>query len=135
LHNSEKDVSTVFSSDEWKMKKEMQPNELYYLTYKVTTMNGLECSSARYLILNQEYVDAYIPFDLQATLDFDDACIKLDLNSTNKIPVVINGNYILTRSSSLDNYTTWDEIHRFAYNNFKVEDKTTYSLWEDFAIQ
>jgi hypothetical protein len=46
------------------MKKEMLPNETYYLVYKVTTMNGLECSSARYLILNQEYVDASVPFKL-----------------------------------------------------------------------
>jgi hypothetical protein len=51
IHNSENDTNTKYSEDTWKLDVELQKDMMYYLTYKVTTMNGLECSSPKYITM------------------------------------------------------------------------------------
>jgi hypothetical protein len=52
LHDSSTDKSTTESSDTWSMRKVLEKDKPYYLTYKVNTMNGLKVSSARYLVVD-----------------------------------------------------------------------------------
>ena len=52
LHDSTTDKSTKQSQDTWSLRKDLEKDEPYYLTYKVTTMNGLNATTARYLVMD-----------------------------------------------------------------------------------
>jgi hypothetical protein len=52
IHNSENDNSTQYSEDTWKSNISLKKDTPYYLVYKVTTMNGLECNSPRYVTMD-----------------------------------------------------------------------------------
>ena len=134
LHNSENDRYTDESQDHWGLRRNLEKNRPYYLTYSVTTMNGLECSSSRYLIMDQDSVDIEMPIQLVADLCVEDAYIDLCMQPT-KSNVIIHGSFILSRSSSLDNFSTWDEVYRFTYTNLQVVNREKISLWKDFTIQ
>ena len=79
LHNSENDKVTNESTDSWGVRRNLEKNKPYYLTYSVTTMNGLECSSSRYLIMDQDSVDIEMPIQLIAELQPEDAYIDICL--------------------------------------------------------
>lgn len=139
LHNSSNDnTSTNKTSDAWSNKIELQRNKPYYLTYKVTTMNGLEVSSARYPLMDQDSVDAELPVALVAELNYDDGCVGLyfyPLSDKVGEDITINGSFVLARSSSLDNFSTWDEVYRFSYSNVNFTGNVSMLLWEDFTVQ
>lgn len=137
LHNSSTDMLTTESSDKWSFRRELEKNIPYYLTYKVTTMNGLEASSARYTVMDQESVDAEVDAVLTAELNYDDGCIGLyfcPLSKPGK-DVIINGSFVLARSSSVDNFSTWEEVYRFSYSNVSFRGRNKILLWEDFTVQ
>jgi len=48
LHNSSADISSNSSTDIFYCYKELNDNEIYYIEYSVTTINGLSISSPRY---------------------------------------------------------------------------------------
>mgnify|MGYP003553937543 FL=1 len=48
---------------------------------------------------------------------------------------VIHGSFILSRSSSLNDFATWDEVYRFTYTNLQVVNKQKIALWKDFTVQ
>ena len=52
MHDASTDKSTMSSQDHWALRREMTKDVPYYLQYKVTTTNGLEVSSARYLVMD-----------------------------------------------------------------------------------
>ena len=139
LHNSANDTaSTTTTSDTWLNKRELERNKPYYLTYKVTTMNGLEVSSQRYTLMDQDSVDANLPVALVGELNYDDGCVGLyfyPLSDKAGEDVLINGSFVLARSSSLDNFTSWDEVYRFSYSNVNFLGNTSLLLWEDFTVQ
>lgn len=134
LHNSENDKVTNESTDSWGVRRNLEKNKPYYLTYSVTTMNGLECSSSRYLIMDQDSVDIEMPIQLIAELQPEDAYIDICLQPT-VANTVIHGSFILSRSSSLDNFATWDEVYRFTYTNLQVVNRQKIALWKDFTVQ
>lgn len=139
LHNSANDnTSTTKTSDTWANRIELQQNKPYYLIYKVTTMNGLEVTSARYTLMDQDSVDANLPVALVAELNYDDGCVGLyfyPLSTTSNEDVIINGSFVLARSSSLDNFASWDEVYRFSYSNVNFTGNESLLLWEDFTVQ
>jgi hypothetical protein len=139
LHNSSTDnASTTTSSDTWLNKRELERNKPYYLVYKVITMNGLEVSSARYPLMDQESVDANLPVALVGELNYDDGCVGLyfyPISDKTGEDVMINGSFVLSRASSLDNFTSWDEVYRFSYTNVNFLGNTSLLLWEDFTVQ
>ena len=109
LHNSANDnTSTTTTSDTWLNKRELERNKPYYLVYKIITMNGLEVSSARYTLMDQDSVDANLPVALVGELNYDDGCVGLyfyPLSNKTGEDVLINGSFVLSRASSLDNLT------------------------------
>lgn len=153
IHNSATDVKTDESSDSWSVRKNLIEGVPYYITYKVTTMNGLECESQSYVIVAQESVNSDLQdkCDLIATLNFDDGYIQLALRPKVKNGV-INGSFVLARASSEDNFDSWNEIYRFSYKNLHIYasigespnlisthpdnwHKNDMIIWEDFTIQ
>lgn len=139
LHNSSNDnTSTTKTQDSWSNKIELQRNKPYYLTYKVTTMNGLTVSSARYPLMDQDSVDANLPVALIADLNYDDGCVGLYFYPIGKRPgedITISGSFVLSRASSLNDFTTWDEVYRFSYSNVNFTSNESLLLWEDFTVQ
>lgn len=139
LHNSANDnTSTTTTSDTWLNKRELERNKPYYLVYKIITMNGLEVSSARYTLMDQDSVDANLPVALVGELNYDDGCVGLyfyPLSNKTGEDVLINGSFVLSRASSLDNFTSWDEVYRFSYTNVNFLGNTSLLLWEDFTVQ
>ena len=153
IHNSSYDNSTEESHDSWTLRKNLIEGIPYYLTYKVTTMNGLECESPSYPIIAQESVNSTLQdkCDLIAIHNFEDGYIKLVLRPKVKHGI-INGSFVLARASSEDNFESWNEIYRFSYKNLHVYgdigesanlisvhpdfwDRNDLILWEDFTVQ
>ena len=153
IHNCANDDSTEEAHDHWVLRKNLKEGIPYYLTYKVTTNNGLECESQSYPIVTQESVDSSLQqkCDLIATANFEDGFIKLALRPKVKHGV-IDGSFVLARSSSEDNFDSWNEIYRFSYKNLHVYgdigesndllsthpdfwDKNDLILWQDFTVQ
>ena len=139
LHNSENDDhSTSKTCDKWYNKIELENNKIHYLTYSVVTMNGLQASSIAYPLIEREGVDASISATLIGELDYDDACIKLyiqPLNPNSDKEVIIDGSFVLVRSSSLSDFKSWDEVSRFTYTNVRFDSSDKILVWEDFTVQ
>lgn len=138
MHDASTDRSTTTSSDVWTIRQELKKDVPFYLQYKVTTMSGLEVTSARYLIMDQDSVDVDIDFALVSDLDYDNGAIQLffyPLSSTNESQVVINGSFVLIRSSSIDDFKSWSEVHRFTYSNVALRTGEPIKLWEDYTVQ
>ena len=140
LHNSSNDnIASNISQDTWQNKVELLENENYYLTYRVTTMNGLEVSSPKYLLIGQEGIEMDFPAAIIAEMNYDDGCVGIYLhpysNRFDQTEVLIDGSFVLSRASSLDNFTTWNEIYRFQYGNTLFSTNKAILLWKDFTVQ
>ena len=141
IHNSSTDKHTYESTDTWMLNKELPEGEIYTISYEVTTINGLKYSSVPQNVIQQGTVDMETPCELVATLDDDDGCIRVALRPVKDSPMT--GSYVLSRSSSEDDYTTWDEIYRFNFKNVICRKRENNSrkdvndilLWEDFTVQ
>lgn len=136
IHNSENDITTKYSEDTWKLNIELQKDALYYLTYKVTTVNGLECTSPKYITMSQDSININLNIKLQSKLDIENGCIELVLlPGDNGDSAVITGSFVLVRSSSKDNFQSWDEIYRFSYLNMSVTTKQYKKIWDDCTVE
>ena len=152
-HNSSYDEGPRESHDFWVLRKNLGEGIPYYLTYKVTTINGLESESQSYPIIAQESVDSSLQekCDLIATSSFEDGYVQLALRPKVKHGV-IDGSFVLSRASSEDNFDSWNEIYRFSYKNLHVYGDIGESsnllnthpdfwgrndliLWQDFTVQ
>jgi hypothetical protein len=140
IHNSSTDKHAYESTDTWMLNKELPEGEIYTISYEVTTINGLKYSSVPQNVIQQGTVDMETPCELVATLDDDDGCIRVALRPVKDGPMT--GSYVLSRSSSEDDYTTWDEIYRFNFKNVICKKRENNShkdvndilLWEDFTV-
>lgn len=119
LHNSSTDKSTTESTDSWTIRYALEPGLEYLLVYKVKTINGLECTSPTYKIIDGQSVPSNIfkYYDFIAVNNTDSACVELSLQPKKNVleneRKLINGKFVLTRSSSEDNFSSWQEMTRF----------------------
>lgn len=136
IHNSENDITTKYSEDTWKLNVELQKDTLYYLTYKVTTMNGLECSSPKYITMSQDSIDISLNIKLQSKLDHENGCVELILLPKDNIDrVMVTGSFVLVRASSKDNFQSWDDIYHFSYLNTLITSKDCKKIWDDCTVE
>lgn len=136
IHDSSKDeVSSYESQDVWKTNIELPKDVPYYVIYKVTTMNGLEASSPTYITINQDSIDIDLDMELTSELNQEDGSIKLMINAKNSEHSIVSGNFILVRSSSLNNFTSWDEVYKFAYLNVTLSATEPKVIWQDYSVQ
>lgn len=129
LHSHlEQEESNISSKDTWSPIKNLLPGENYTIEYGVKTLNLLEEKSVKYTISDSFLISPPDWFDgeLHATLYPDDGYIGLSLHGTN-----LYGNFILNRSSSKDNFETWNKITEFKVA--KALNNTV--LWKDFTIE
>lgn len=139
LHDSSKDISLTETQDTWYNNLELEKDKQYHITYKITTMNGLEVSSQAYILEEQDTVNANLQAILTAQLSFDDGCISLYLEpiikTSNREDIVITGSFRLSRASSETNFKYWEKIQNFSYENMNLSDAKKVLLWEDYSIQ
>lgn len=109
LHNTTEDELPYESREGFKWAKDLNPNLVYYITYQVKTMNGLECSSNRYRICQLRLAGNQIDIKLNATLDYENGYIGLSFICDEPI---ISGTFLISRACSKDNYQ-WNELKRF----------------------
>jgi hypothetical protein len=136
LHNSEKDEMFKPTVDTWINRIELPIDQPHFLTYKTTSVNGLEVSSRRYKVMNQDSIDITIPLNVISELNYDDGSIKLylKLEKENDIIPEINHYVMITRSSSVDGFKEWDEIYKSFYTNDKFNQSNKILIWEDYNI-
>ena len=141
LHDASTDQSTGESSDHWALRRELTKDVPFYLQYKVTTTNGLEVSSARYLVMDQDSVDVDMELALVSEMDYENGSIVLSFyplkssDPANATQTIISGSFVLIRSSSADDFGSWNEVYRFTYSNVSLTVGHPIKLWEDSTVQ
>lgn len=149
LHNTNNDINHWSSEDEFLVNKLLVPGEIYYLTYSVTTVNGLQLSSPTYRLMAGESVDMEKAISLLPELNYDEGYIQINmrgprryrLDSDNAITILnqedyCSGQFLLSRGCFRDDYMVWEDIARFNLNNelpsnhierdFTIEQGVTY---------
>ena len=138
LHNSSKDTDTNSSIDEWTTRYGLQSDLTYNIVYKVKTINGLEVSSPSYKIQDNQTVQSsvfkYCKFVAKNIAD--SACVELLLQPTKSATSagrkLLNGKFVLLRSSSEDNFQSWHELTRFILTSWDPSEKK--SLCKDYSV-
>lgn len=129
IHNSSLDTEIYESRDEFYVNKELIANRTYKIQYVVTTINGLVASSQSYNIIKKDTIRPSINAVLEATPNYDDGYIELQLIP--KDDKFYSGNFAISRSSSIDNFQTWDEICKFTLNR----ESALRHLFKDFTVE
>lgn len=136
IHNSENDIATNYSEDSWKLDIELQRDTLYYMTYKITTMNGLECSSPKYIVMSQDSIDINLNIKLKSKLDSENGCVELILLPEEHVNnALITGSFILVRASNKNNFQSWEEIYKFSYTNVLTTVNNPKRIWNDYTVE
>ena len=123
------------SQDTWKSTVALVKDIPYYLTYKLTTMNNLNFSSQRYIVMDQDSIDIDLPIELESQLNYEDGSVKLYIQPSGESDAIISGSFVLVRGSSLNNFGSWDEVYRFSYMNVTLSKDKPTLLWEDCTVQ
>ena len=136
IHDNSKDkLSSYESQDSWKSNIELPKDVPYFLIYKITTMNNLEVSSPTYITVNQDSVDIDLDMELNSKLNVENGSIELSIIPKDKVSSIVSGNFILVRASSLNNFSSWDEVYKFNYLNVTLSQDEPKVIWEDFSVQ
>ena len=108
LHNSSFDTTAFESSDSFRVHKQFESNKKYRIQYSVTTINGLTATSGTYMLYQDETVKPALQAQLHADPYFNDGYIRVYLTYDSNVAVY--GQFSICRSSSLDNFSSWEEM-------------------------
>lgn len=137
LHNSSFDTESTESIDQWSMKSGLTSNKEYLISYKIKTINGIEKTSPAYRLRDNSATRSeifnYCKFT--ATNILDSACVELSLDPIldNQIErKLINGQFVLLRSSNEDNFSSWQELTRFAISSHNTAQRKV--ICRDYCV-
>ena len=141
LHNSSEDTEHNFSSDIFILNREIKNNSICWLTYSVTTINGLKSvTSAKRVHKHDSISSALEGATILATLNREEGYIDVSLKGAlildaegkeTEVEKSVVGSFILLRSSSEDNFETWDEVLHFVLHG----QQPSRHLWKDMTVQ
>lgn len=134
LHNHENDENIYSSYDSFTITKSLEPNKIYKIVYTVTTANGLVKASPDYRITEQSTIPPEIDAKLLVTMNEENGYAELRLignKDSHGIEKVSTGTFLISRSSSEDNYGSWSEVSRFAL----FGEAPSSHVWRDFTLQ
>ncbi len=140
IHNNSIDIDLDSSSNSWRVTKNLISNKSYYIQYKVITLNGLgemvACESPKYKITELDVslpnigsakfsakvndVEGYIQLSLEGKEDLLDHSLR-------------SGAFILIRSSSKNNYDTWEQLTEFELSLY--DPWTTKEIYRDYIVE
>lgn len=139
LHDARNDTETNASVDTYKMRRRLDPQTYYQLRYTVYTVNGLEISSNDYFITQAKTFDANKEIEIGVTAQPDQGAIDVNFNIVLQYngqddTEEVYGKYKVYRSSSLDEYSYWDELGEVTLDyqyTFTEKDKKSNGIDEN----
>lgn len=124
LHNSMNDTSSSESTDMWTTRYDLKDNQVYTIQYSVTTINGLTTSSMEYKITSNQTVESTVfrYYNFVATNVPESGCVELSIQPKSKDDVrTINGQFVLLRASSEDEFNSWYKLTSFVLSSWTGE--------------
>lgn len=142
LHNVQADDAITNSSDTHQFHHNILEDLSYYVQYQVKTNNGLELTTVKYNISLSLYTSAGLNLKLNAFLDYENARVKvevaplslnIDPDTKEEIPTVLQGTYIITRTSSKDNFVFSETLQNNSMT-MQITSTDVYSFY-DYAVE
>ena len=139
IHNNSTDIDLDSSFDTWRITKNLTINKPYYIQYKAITMNGLgemvPCESPKYKIMELDIALPDISAQLSAQLNEVEGYIQLSLIGDRKPndTLLRSGAFVLLRSSSKNNYDTWEQLTEFALSLYSPH--TDKEIYKDYVVE
>lgn len=134
LHNSYSDEDINTSTDLYNLHLSLADNTIYRIKYVIRTNNGMEISSPGYYLQSVMNLDAQIQGKIDVKLDYNNASVKVYLTpalNESGLAERASGTFILSRASSLDNYSSWTQIlEMFLTGDFPSEE-----IFTDYTIE
>lgn len=135
LHNSINDTELNESYDSFELNKELQKNKNYFIQYFITTINNYQSSSRTYQIVNRETIDPELKASLIAEMDENNGFVRINLKGVKDkatgVEVPATGAFALLRSSSEDNFNSWNTILKFKL----IGETPSRELYKDFTVE
>ena len=134
IHHTYDDISNREAHENFVIPNELEANQSYYMTYTVTTNNGLVVESPRYRIIKAGTVLPDMDVTLSANLNYEEGYVDLVLTnhsvSNNKTEKKVTGMFYIVRAASNDGYA-WREM-----GNFSLQAQVpSLRLWKDHTIE
>lgn len=134
IHNSSNDTTSYESQDEFAFPSDLKHGKIYYLQYSVKTNNGMEVFSPKYRIMQKRSIAPEIDVEVKAIMNYNNGYVDVNLvgqQDEEGVERGATGSFLLTRSSSDDNFQVWNEVLRFGLYG----QKPSRSLFRDFTVE
>lgn len=102
LHNITEDTSSNESIQKFNYDEELKVNTQYKIYASVITTNGIELSSRHYAITQLRSIKIDEKLKINAELNYDNAYIKITLESLDPNVYTLPGNYLISKYCSKD---------------------------------
>lgn len=119
LHNSSNDTEVNSSEDTWTVRYSLDYDEVCYIQYIVTTINGITVESEKYRITDNQVLDSNLLkyYYFKAENVAESACVSLSIKPNSSALAsgrkLINGQFNLLRASDEDDYQSWYKLTSF----------------------
>ena len=133
IHNINSDVTSNYSIDSWTPAKMLVPGHRYIITYKVTTTNKLVLEKSYSIEASQRGESFDTNGTFIATMYYDNAYVKLHCKhkKPNETLVLPQGQYIITRAVSSDDFSSWSLLFSVTLN----EDTQNPVFCNDYSVE
>lgn len=136
IHNSATDISGSQSYDIWEPSFIETKNEIYYITYSVTTVNNLELTSYKYQLSTLPTYDIDILVQLNTVADNDNGRVEVELTiGQEQETLEMQGTFVLLRSSEFSNFTHWEQLDSFKLNSQIIVGGRTFKIFTDYTVE
>lgn len=138
LHTSSNDTEAYNSEDTWTVRYSLDYDEVCYIQYTVTTINGITIESEKYRITDNQVLDSnllkYYYFDAENVAD--SACVSLSIKPNSSALAsgrkLINGQFNLLRASDEDDYQSWYKLTSFTLASW--DSSQSKFLCKDYSV-
>ncbi len=144
-HYNPSEYSTIIQTETYTFISELKHLLKYQVIWRVITNSGLEIETEPLEIIQIEELEPDYILVLEAVPDEDNGIIDgylrywdKDMKDYAECIDLIFGNYILLRSSSKDNYQTWQEMSRMTINSLHldgVNNRYSRKFFQDFSVE
>ena len=134
LHNSNNDLNSYESQNEFSFPSDLQNGKIYYIQYSVITNNNLEVFSPKYRIMQKRSIAPEIYATVKAEMNYENGYVDIKLigeQDADGMEKGATGSFLLARSCSDDNFTVWSEILRFGLHG----QRPSRDLYRDFTVE
>lgn len=139
IHNNSTDIDLDSSFDTWRITKNLTINKPYYIQYKAITMNGLgemvPCESPKYKIMELDIALPDVSAQLSTQLNEVEGYFQISLIGDRKPndTHLRSGAFVLLRSSSKNNYDTWEQLTEFTLSLYNPH--TDKDIYKDYVVE